>query len=95
MAVILSTSLRIWRRPTYIRSAPVLAIVVLSPDDTAAELQAKIDDYLAMGVPTVWVIHPKTKRGFVYTNEGSHEALDGVLCAGEISLPLSAIFPSR
>lgn len=79
----------------YIRSAPVLAIEVLSPDDTAAELQAKIDDYLSMGIPTVWVIHPKTKRGFIYSGEGSREPADGILRAGDISMPLSAIFPSR
>jgi Uma2 family endonuclease len=37
---------------------PDLAIEVVSPDDEAAEMLAKIGDYLAAGIPYIWVIDP-------------------------------------
>jgi Uma2 family endonuclease len=37
---------------------PELAIEVVSPDDEAAEMLAKIGDYLAAGIPHIWVIDP-------------------------------------
>jgi Uma2 family endonuclease len=35
---------------------PYICIEVLSPDDSFPKLQARLDDYLAMGVPNVWVL---------------------------------------
>jgi Uma2 family endonuclease len=46
-----------------ITTPPHLVIEVLSPDDRAGDVQEKIDDYLAFGVPCVWVIDPRTRRG--------------------------------
>jgi Uma2 family endonuclease len=37
---------------------PDLAIEVVSPDDEAAEMLAKIGDYLAAGIPHIWVVDP-------------------------------------
>lgn len=73
---------------------PFLVIEILSPDDRASQMQEKIDDYLAFGVPQVWVIDPRLKRAWVYTTEGSHEAKDGVLRTAdpEIALPLAELF---
>ena len=82
-------------RQRIITSPPELVIEVLSPDDRAANLQDRIDDYLSFGIRAVWVINPENGRGFVYTPEGMHEARDGVLRSadGTIQMPLSAIFP--
>ena len=73
---------------------PEVAVEVLSPDDRAATIQDRIDDYLAFGVPAVWVIHPATRRGFIYTADGMREAKDGILRSadGALAVPLSAIF---
>jgi Uma2 family endonuclease len=38
-----------------------LAAEVVSPNDSADEVQAKVTDYLAAGARLVWVVHPKTK----------------------------------
>ena len=72
---------------------PEIAVEVLSPDDRAANIQEKIDDYLAFGIACVWVIDPETRRAWIHTNDGSRESKDGVLCnpAGDIQVPLSAI----
>ena len=73
---------------------PLLVIEVLSPDDRADELQEKIDDYLGFGIPFVWVVNPRTRRGYVHTAAGSHEAKDGVLRTQDplIELPLAEMF---
>ena len=77
-----------------IAAPPEVAVEVLSPDDRASGIQEKIDDYLAFGVPCVWVIDPEVRRAWIHTNDGSREAMDGALRnpAGDIEIPLSAIF---
>jgi Uma2 family endonuclease len=77
-----------------IKAPPHLAVEVLSPDDRAAAMQEKIDDYLAFGIPYVWVVNPGTRRGYIYTVEGAREAKDSILrTAGPaIELPLGGLF---
>lgn len=77
-----------------IRQPPVVAVEVLSPDDRAGDLEEKIDDYLAFGISYVWVINPETRRAYIHTPAGSHEAKGGVLRAESsgIEVPLSEIF---
>ena len=72
---------------------PFLVIEVLSPDDRVEYMQEKIDDYVSFGVPYVWVVNPRTRRGYVYTADGMQEAKDGILRAGdpEIAVPLTEI----
>lgn len=62
-----------------IQEPPFLCIEILSPSDRMAEMQERIDDYLNFGVRYVWLIHPKTRRAFVYTADGVWEAKDGIL----------------
>ena len=45
-----------------------------------ARMQERIDDYLAFGVQLLCgLIHPITRRAFIYTSGEMHEAKDGVL----------------
>jgi Uma2 family endonuclease len=76
------------------RTPPFLVVEILSKDDRASELQEKIDDYLAFGVPYVWLVDPRRHCGIVYTAEESREARDGVLrTAGpDIELELAPLF---
>lgn len=73
---------------------PFLCIEILSPEDRMSELLDKIDDYVAFGVPYVWVIDPLRRRAYVHTAAGSREARDGVLRTDnpEIAVPLDQIF---
>jgi Uma2 family endonuclease len=73
---------------------PEIAVEILSPDDRASYVQDKIDDYLAFGIPCVWVINPDSRRAWIHGNDGSREAKDGVLRnpAGDVVVPLEAIF---
>jgi Uma2 family endonuclease len=76
-----------------IRKPPIIAVEVLSRDDRASDLEEKIEDYLEFGVPYVWIINPETRRAYIHTPAGSHEAKDGVLSAEKagIEVPLAKI----
>ncbi|HTT65195.1 MAG TPA: Uma2 family endonuclease [Bryobacteraceae bacterium] len=73
-----------------ITTPPHLVVEVLSPEDRAGAVQERIDDYLAFGIPFVWVVNPRTGRGYVHTTEAAREAKDGILRAADpaIELPL-------
>lgn len=51
-------------------SPPHLCIEILSKDDTMQYMQEKIDDYIYFGVPYVWIINPKNRKGYVVTSAG-------------------------
>jgi Uma2 family endonuclease len=76
------------------RTPPFLVIEILSKDDRASDLQEKIDEYMAFGVPCVWVIDPRRRSGWIYMAEGGREAKDGVLKTEnpEIELPIEQLF---
>jgi Uma2 family endonuclease len=52
------------------RVPPFLVVEILSKDDRASDIEQKIDDYLAFGVPYIWVIDPRQRLGYVYTQGG-------------------------
>ncbi len=59
---------------------PFLCIEILSPDDRWVRVKERINDFLAMGVPYVWVIDPNTKQTYIATPaEGLREVKDGIL----------------
>lgn len=73
---------------------PFLCIEILSKDDRMSEMQERISDYLAFGVSYVWVVDPRSRRGYIYTSDGSREAKDGVLRTTnpDIAVPLAEMF---
>ena len=79
-----------------IKVPPFICIEILSPDDRMVRVQRRIDDYLAFGVPYVWLIDPGSRRAFVYSSEGSHEVKDGILRTQdpEMIVPLAEVFAS-
>jgi Uma2 family endonuclease len=83
-------------RPTeqILSTPPLICVEILSKDDRMAYMQEKIDDYMQFGVSYVWVVDPGTRRAWVYTKDGCHEAKDGILRTENpaIELPLPEIF---
>jgi len=78
------------------REPPFLCVEILSKDDRMGEMQERIDDYLEMGVPNVWVLNPQTRRAYYYRRGGSQEAKDGFLRTESpaIVVPLAEVFGS-
>lgn len=55
----------------FFRGAPDLAVEIVSPSDTAAELETKVHDYLRNGALRVWVVYPDSRRVLVHRSDGS------------------------
>jgi Uma2 family endonuclease len=78
--------------------APGLVVEVLSPDNTAAEIDRKLRELFAAGCKLAWVIDPATQSAKVYTSATSFKELaaDGVLNGGRVlpgfKLPLADLF---
>jgi Uma2 family endonuclease len=63
-------------------SPPYLCVEVMSPDDTIAAMQDRLDDCLHFGVANVWVIDPwkhRKHRGWHVTAAGWATAEGGVM----------------
>lgn len=86
---------------------PDLAVEILSPNDRAPEVQAKVREYLDAGVRLVWVVDPRAERVRVYrpavelpqggseepTRElGRADVLSGEDVLPGFALPLAALF---
>jgi Uma2 family endonuclease len=84
----------------FLEVAPELIVEVMSPDDTWAEVRAKIAEYFAIGVLWVWVVAPK-ERALVahYPNGetqrfGEADRLHGEGILDGFVLPIAELFES-
>ncbi len=64
-------------RQNILRTPPLLAIEILSPEDTLKRLQQRIADYLNFGVEHIWIIDPYDLRAFLADARGLHEPAEG------------------
>lgn len=85
----------------FVAVAPDLAIEVVSPNDLASDLNAKVDEYLRAGVKFVWVIDPLLRTVAVHRPDGSDSRLhEPDELSGEEVLPgfrcvVRDLFPER
>ena len=73
---------------TLIDGAPILAVEILSPNDTLEDIHEKIDTFLAAGVALIWIIDPYDRTVRVYrpgTQPAFFNALDEL--TGDPHLP--------
>jgi Uma2 family endonuclease len=74
---------------------PFLCIEILSPEDRWSRVEARINDFIAMGVSYIWVLDPQTKTAFIETPaDGLREVKDGFLRTENppFIVPLSEFF---
>jgi Uma2 family endonuclease len=81
---------RFW--PETLVEPPLLVIEVLSPSDTYSETRRKIGEYLAMGIKTVWVIDPETRKGEIWGESPQVDAMRLTVAGTPIYVDLEAIF---
>ncbi len=82
----------------YVPLAPDLAVEVVSPGDSADEVDRKVLLYLRYGTRLVWVVYPKTKTMIAQTPTGierydADSTLDGGDVLPGFTLVLRDIFP--
>jgi Uma2 family endonuclease len=80
------------------RLAPDLAVEVLSPGNTEAEMWRKLHDYFAAGVRLVWYVDPRARSARAYTAVeqcvvlGEQDSLSGGEVLPGFELPLKELF---
>lgn len=75
-----------------LQQPPLLVVEILSPDDSYADTQRRAQDYLGMGVHTIWIVDPETRsarqcEGDIWTGT-THLTVPGT----EIAVDLLALF---
>ena len=70
----------------YWEGAPDLAIELISPGDTYAEVAEKVEEWLAAGCTMVWVINPRRETVEVYRSNEDFTVLRGTdtLAGGDV-----------
>jgi len=77
----------------YLDLAPDLVVEVVSPSDSAADINAKVLEYLDAGVRLIWIVYPETETVAVYRPEatsrllGGSDQISGDQLSGEDVLP--------
>lgn len=73
---------------------PYLCVEILAPEDGFPKLQERLDDYLRLGMPNVWILDPASRRAWWISGEGHFEALDDVLRTrdGRVQMQIAELF---
>lgn len=76
----------------YCRTAPDLAVEVISPHDTAYEVETKLAEWLAAGVSEVWIVVPHVRKVRIH-----HQGASGSVLGenDELTSPLVPGFSCR
>jgi Uma2 family endonuclease len=53
-------------KTSLVDGVPVLAVEILSPNDTVEEIDSKVEAYLSAGVALVWIVNPRLRTVQVY-----------------------------
>jgi Uma2 family endonuclease len=69
-----------------------LCVEVMSPNDRMSEMTAKAEEYTAWGVPMVWIVDPERLAAWEFSEANGLREARGQLRAGDISIPLDALF---
>ena len=78
----------------YVTQPPLIAIEILSPEDSMSAMQAKAAEYRLFGVEHIWIIDPEPRIAYRYTGSSLEEVQSGELTVPEtpIRIVLSEMF---
>ncbi len=73
---------------------PLLCIEVLSPEDTMTRTLVRVQDFLTMGVPKVWIVDPELRTIHVCAGDTLTSHREGELPVPQtpITVPLAEVF---
>jgi Uma2 family endonuclease len=86
------------RAKGYFEGAPDLAVEVVSPNDTAREIDTKVREYLAAGTRLVWVVYSEGRYARVFRADSTttivehDQSLSGEDVLPGLEIPLSEVF---
>jgi Uma2 family endonuclease len=78
----------------YVTQPPLIAIEILSPEDSVRAMQGKADEYNSFGVENIWIIDPEPRIAYRYTGSALEEVQNGELAVAgtAIRIDLSEMF---
>jgi Uma2 family endonuclease len=86
----------------HVRIHPDVVVEVISPNDLAADVATKLEDYLQAGIPLIWQVYPATRTVVVYADGGRHvshlhesDDLTGGTVLPGFTCRVSELFPPR
>jgi Uma2 family endonuclease len=76
------------------QTPPFIAVEILSKGDDMSEVLEKLEEYWGFGVPHIWLLDPRRKKGFIYRGECLEEVTGGTIEASDprIGLALEEVF---
>ena len=83
----------------HVRVRPDLIVEILSPTDNHYEVDRRIADYRAVGVPLMWLVNPEVRTVLVLRRDGTAHLLDDddLIDGGEVvpgfSVRVGEFFP--
>jgi Uma2 family endonuclease len=63
----------------YVTQPPLIAIEILSPEDTLRAMQEKAAEYRQFGVEHIWIIDPEPRIAYRYSGDALEEVRTGEL----------------
>jgi Uma2 family endonuclease len=63
----------------YVTQPPLIAIEILSPEDSLTAMQTKAAEYREFGVEHIWIIDPEPRIAYRYTGSALEEVRTGEL----------------
>jgi Uma2 family endonuclease len=78
----------------YVTSPPLIAIEILSPEDSLRAMQEKAVEYRLFGVQNIWIIDPEPRLAYRYADGSLEEVRTGALSVPDmpIRVALSELF---
>lgn len=77
VAVVLAKNLPLIKPRSFFVGAPDIAIEVISPGNTASDIQRKVLEFIEAGTAVVWVVYPATATVVEHLSDGSITLLNG------------------
>jgi Uma2 family endonuclease len=71
---------------------PLIAIEVLSPDDTDADMMDRATDYDRMGVRNIWLVDPIRRTGRIYRDNSWLDVTEFAVADTPIKIGLAELF---
>jgi Uma2 family endonuclease len=75
-----------------LRTPPLICIEILSPEDRVSRMRQRLDDYLAFGVPYVFLLDPETRKAYRWTTAGMSEVSELRTDNPDMTVPVDALF---
>ena len=71
---------------------PFICIEILSPEDRLSAMQTRVEDFLRMGVPYVFILDPRTRKAWRASNAGLLDISELRTGNPEMIVPLDALY---